>query len=258
MSTADSSGIHLAHPPMQYLSLLNQFDACLGNRLDRRVRVAAVLVEHTERLHAEVAERVFAHAADVGGRAILFGLHLNAVHELVSELRRDEYPVGIAFQCLSRQDFILVVTVTFGRVEERHAPFDGLVNQPDARLFVGRLAAVVVQSHAAEAHCRDGEGRLAAAQRALRPYRRHACRNILHARFASGQCPFGGRYLVQSRFYTHSGSRHCRQFQKSPAAHLRTDFIVLLFLHIAYLLYIHLHVAKLQRTVHPAGINSTD
>ena len=34
--------------------------------------------------------------------------------------------------------------------------------------------------------------------------------------------------------------------------------MVLLVFHIAYLLYIHLHVAKLQRTAHPAGINSTD
>ena len=187
---------------MQYLSLLNQFGACLRHLLDRRIRVAAVLVEHAERLHTEVAERVFAYAADVGGRAVLFGLDLHAVHELVSELRRNEHAVSIAFQCLSSQDFVFVVAVTFGGVEERHAPFYSLMNQPDARLFVGRGAAVVVQSHAAEAHCRDGESRLTAAQRALRTHRRHACRNIFHARFASGQCPFGGRYLVQSRFYT--------------------------------------------------------
>ena len=87
MRTADGFSIHLAHAPVQDLTFLDKLATRLRHNLDRRIRIDTVLIEHTERLHAEIAQGVFAHAADVCRSAVLFRLHLHAVHEFMPELR---------------------------------------------------------------------------------------------------------------------------------------------------------------------------
>lgn len=114
---ADGFSIDLAHAPVQYLSLPDKLAACFGYDLDGRRRVDAMLVEYAERLHAEIAQGVLAYAPDVCRGAVLFGLHLHAVHELVPEFGRDEHAVGIAFQGFAYQFFILVVAIAFSRIE---------------------------------------------------------------------------------------------------------------------------------------------
>lgn len=71
------------------------------------------------------------------------------------ELGRNEHAIGVAFQRLARQNLVFVIAVTLGRVEERHATFDGFMYKADASCLVRRLATVV-QSHAAESHSRHG------------------------------------------------------------------------------------------------------
>ena len=97
MGAADGFGIDLAEAEVQNLSFFDQLADRFGHDFDRRTGVDAVLVEDAERLHAEVAQRVLAYTADIGGRAVLFRPDLNAIHKLMSELGRGEHTVGITF-----------------------------------------------------------------------------------------------------------------------------------------------------------------
>ncbi len=65
MGTTDSVGIDFAQPPMENLTISDEFGTGLCDDLDGRVWVDTVLVEDTECLHPEVAERVLAHTPDM-------------------------------------------------------------------------------------------------------------------------------------------------------------------------------------------------
>lgn len=65
MGTTDSVGIDFAQPPMENLTISDEFSTGLCDDLDGRVWVDTVLVEDTECLHLEVAERVLAHTPDM-------------------------------------------------------------------------------------------------------------------------------------------------------------------------------------------------
>ena len=85
MRTADGFRIDFAHSPMQDFTLFDKLTARFRHYLDRRIRVYAVLVKHSERFHSEITQGVLAYTANVCRSAVLFGFHLYAVHEFVSE-----------------------------------------------------------------------------------------------------------------------------------------------------------------------------
>lgn len=149
---------------MKDFSLLYEFTAGLCHDLYRCVRIDAMLIEYAERLDAEVAQGVFAHPSDVGRSAVLFGLYLDSVHELMSEFGGHEDPVRVAFQSLAHKFLVDVVTVALGGVEERYAALDSLVNQGNLHLARWMLAAVVVQAHTSIAHRGDRQRGLATAK----------------------------------------------------------------------------------------------
>ena len=72
---------------MQDFTLFDKLTARFRHYFDRRVRVYAVLVEHTECFHSEIAQGVFAHTANVCRGTVFFGFYLYAVHELMPEFR---------------------------------------------------------------------------------------------------------------------------------------------------------------------------
>lgn len=102
--------------------------------------------------------------SDVGRSAVLFGLYLDSVHELMSEFGGHEDPVRVAFQSLAHKFLVDVVTVALGGVEERYAALDSLVNQGNLHLARWMLAAVVVQAHTSIAHRGDRQRGLATAK----------------------------------------------------------------------------------------------
>ena len=155
---------------MKDFSLLYEFTAGLCHDLYRCVRIDAMLIEYAERLDAEVAQGVLANPSDIGRSAVLFGLHLGSVHELVSEFGGDEDPVGIAFKSFAHKFLVDVVAVALGGVEERDPTFNDLVNQGDLHLARWMLAAVVVQAHTSIAHRGDRQRGLATAK-----YERSGC-----------------------------------------------------------------------------------
>ena len=129
MGTTDGVGVHFTQSPMEYFTLLDKPGDGLCHNFDGRVRVAAVLVEHVQFLHAEAAEGVFAHLSYVCRAAVLLGLHLHAVHIFVSELGGDTYFICISFQGLAHQFLVSKRAIALCRIEERHAPLDSFVYQ---------------------------------------------------------------------------------------------------------------------------------
>ena len=96
VGAANGVGVHLAQPEVLHLAFFDELGNNLRHRLYRCVRVTAVLVEQGDALHAEAAEGVFAHLADVGRAAVFFRLYLHAVHELVPELGGDIHLIYIS------------------------------------------------------------------------------------------------------------------------------------------------------------------
>lgn len=216
---ANGFGIDFAQPPMENLALPNEFGAGLRHYLDGRVRVDTVLIEDTEYLHPEVAERVLAHAPDVVGRAVFLGLYLYAVDELMPEFGRDKHAVGVAAQCLSDKLLVDVVAVTLGGVEERNTALHGFVHEGYLLLAVGVLAAVVVEPHTAIAHSGDGEGGSTRAEGALRADGCHTCGDSWDCGAVSRQGAFRGGNFVQRGFDTYRGTCGCGYFQEVSAVH---------------------------------------
>ena len=142
--TTNGFDIYLAHSPMQDFTFFDKFADRFGNDLDRCIRVDAVLIEHAECFHAKVTQGVLAYAANVCRSAVLFRLYLHAVHKLVSEFGRNEYPVGVSFQGFAYQFFIDMVAIAFCGVKKGNTTFDGFTYQCYFIFLAWILAAVVV------------------------------------------------------------------------------------------------------------------
>ncbi len=72
-----------------------------------------------------------------------------------AELGGDDHPVADGGQRFADQLFVDERAVDLGRVEERHAAFDGGMNQGDHLALVARQAIALAHAHAAQADGRD-------------------------------------------------------------------------------------------------------
>ena len=64
--TADGINVYFTHAPMQDFTLFDKFCRTVSATTSIGVfGICTVLVEHTERFHTEITQRVFAHTADV-------------------------------------------------------------------------------------------------------------------------------------------------------------------------------------------------
>lgn len=114
-------------PSAGFSSLINSAHVCATTSIGV-FRVAACCEEHAERFQLRDFAASFCLKWRILSGGTVFLRSTCIFHKFMPELGRNEHATGVAFQRLAfRQNLVFVMAVTLGRVEERHATFDGFM-----------------------------------------------------------------------------------------------------------------------------------